>query len=120
LIQVIGCFVSLLNHSYFGRIASLGLVQSLDKAISDVRPYDIRKTSLSAMVFMTDATTMAASRWVQAIFVFIGCYAVYTGLDSATIANGLGRVLVSKGTFSAAEVMDTLYTQFKYTSLADR
>jgi hypothetical protein len=119
LIPVIGCFVSLLNHSYFCRIASLGLAQSLDKAVSDVRTYGISKTSLFALFSMTDATTLATSQWVQTIFAFLGCYCVYTGLDCAVGVLGPASALMP-GTVNVMEVMDTWYTQFKYTSRADR
>ena len=112
-------FVSLLKLSYFGRIACLGLAQSLDNAESDVRMYNIDKKTLPALFFMKDAPTLAASHWVQTIFLFLGWYCVYAGLDCSFGVLGPARALLT-GTVNVMEVMDTWYTQFKYTSLADR
>ena len=81
--------------------------------------FKIDKKTLSDFFFMTDATTLAASHWVQTIFAFLGCYCIYAGVDCSIGILGPASALVTDSV-NMMEAMDTWYTQFKYTSLADR
>lgn len=96
------------------KIASLGLSHALDKTMSKTNASGLGRASLSSMIFVSDASTIASSRMAQMLSILFGVCAMVWGTGSFSMS---AKVANNKWIFTGIE---SNYSHFKYTNLADR
>jgi len=96
------------------KIASMGLSYALDKTMSKTNASGLGRASLSSMVFVADASTVASSRQAQMLSILVGICAMAWGAGSISMS---AKAAKNDWIFTGIE---SNYTHFKYTNLADR
>ena len=96
------------------KIAAMGLSYALDKTMSKTNASGLGRASLSSMVFVADASTVASSRQAQMLSILVGICAMAWGAGSISMS---AKAAKNDWIFTGIK---SNYTHFKYTNLADR